>query len=112
MLSSLQHGFDPGVAGRRLFLVSVVQSECLLQREQVLGAVGTGERLLDRLNTRVAAVIALTRQHLGATLAAEYCADDPQTSCAGDVGDDVVELKVHLCQRLLHVLDMGSRILE
>src|SRR5450432_3617920 len=28
------------------------------------------------------------------------------TSRAGDVGDDVVELEIHLCQRLLHMLDM------
>ena len=80
--------------------------------QQVLGAVVTGERLLDRLSTSVAPIIAQARQHLGVTLAGEYCADDPQTSRAGDVGDDVVELKVHLCQRLLHVLDMGGRILE
>ena len=78
----------------------------------MLGAVVTGERLLDRLSTRVAPIIAQARQHLGVTLAGEYCADDPQTRCAGDVGDDVVELKVHLCQGLLHVLDMGGRILE
>ena len=78
----------------------------------MLGAVVTGERLLDRLSTGVAPIIAQARQHLGVTLAGEDCADDPQTRCAGDVGDDVVELKIHLCQRLLHVLDMRGRILE
>jgi hypothetical protein len=54
----------------------------------------------------VAPVIAQARQHLGGTLAGEDRADDPQTSRAGDIGDDVVELNIHLCQRLLHVLDM------
>ena len=38
--------------------------------------------------------------------AGEDGADDPQTSRTSDVGDDVVELEIHLCQRLLHMLDM------
>ena len=32
--------------------------------------------------------------------------------CACDIGDDMVELEVHLGQRLLHVLNMRGRILE
>jgi hypothetical protein len=39
-------------------------------------------------------------------LAGKDRADNPQASRARDVGDDVVELKVHLRQRLLHMLDM------
>ena len=108
----LQDGFDPDVAGRYLLVVGVVEGKCLLERKQVLGAVASGERLLDRLGTGVAPVIAQARQHLGVTLAGEDCADDPQAGCAGDVGDDVVELKIHLGQRLLHVLNMRGRILE
>jgi hypothetical protein len=54
----------------------------------------------------VAPVIAQARQHLGVMLAGEDCADGRQTRRAGDVSDHVVELKIHLCQRLLHVLDM------
>ena len=45
-------------------------------------------------------------------LAGEDCADDPQSSCACDISDDMVELEVHLGQRLLHVLNMRGRILE
>ena len=102
----LQDGFDPHVASRHLLVVSVVEGECLLERKQVLGAVATGERLLDRLSTGVAPVIAQVRQRFGVMLAGEDSADDPLASCAGDVGDDVVELKIHLRQCLLHVLDM------
>ena len=86
----LQHRFDPGVAGRCLLAVSVVEGECLLERKQMLGAVATGERLLDRLGTGVATVIAQARQHLGVSLAGEDCADDPKTGRAGDVGDAVL----------------------
>jgi hypothetical protein len=77
-------------------MVSVVEGECLLECEQVLGAVATGERLLDRLSTGVTPVIAQQRQHFGVTLAGEDCTNDPQTGRAGDIGDDVVELKIHL----------------
>jgi transposase len=49
---------DPHVASRHLLVVSVVEGECLLQRKQVLGAVATGERLLDLLNTGVAPIVA------------------------------------------------------
>ncbi len=93
-------------------MVRIVEGKCLFERKQVLGAVVTGERLLDRLGTGVAPVIAQARQHLGVMLAGEDCADDPQSSCAGDVGDDMMELKIHLGQRLLHVLNMRGRILE
>ena len=67
----LQHGFDPDVAGRCLLVVNVIEGEGLLERKQVLGAVGTGERLLDRLSAGVATVIAQAGQHLGVTLAGE-----------------------------------------
>ena len=52
-------------------MVSVVEGECLLQSKQVLGAVATGERLLDRLRTGVASVITQLRQHLGVMFAGE-----------------------------------------
>ena len=39
-------------------------------------------------------------------------ADDPQSGGAGDVGDDVVKLHVHLHERLLHVLNVGGGVLH
>ena len=52
-------------------------------------------------------------QHLGGTLAGEDGADDAQAGGgAGDVGDDVMELNVHLGQRLLHMLDVRGRVLK
>ena len=101
-----QHAFDPYVAGRCLLMVSVVQGECLLERKKMLGAVAPGEGLRDRLSTGVATVMARTRQHLRVALAGKDRADNPQAGRAGDVGDDVVELKIHLCQCLLHMLDV------
>ena len=56
--------------------------------------------------------MAQARQHLGVALAGKDGADDAQAGGAGDVGDDVVELNIHLCQRLLHMLDVRSRVLQ
>ncbi|MGY3499606.1 hypothetical protein ACVW0W_001379 [Bradyrhizobium sp. USDA 4469] len=50
----LQHGHDPSLAGKCLLLVRVVESEGLFEGEQMLNAVATGERFLNRLDTRVA----------------------------------------------------------
>jgi hypothetical protein len=78
----------------------------------VLGAVVPGERLLDRFGTGVASVIPQARQRPGIMFAGKDGMDDPQSSCACDIGDNMVELKVHLGQRLLHMLNMRGRILE
>jgi hypothetical protein len=50
--------------------------------------------------------MAQTRQHLRVALAGKDRADDAQAGRAGDIGDDVVELKTHFCQCLLHMLDV------
>src|ERR1700691_4181164 len=78
----------------------------------MLGSVAAGERLRNFLSAGVATVMAQARQHLGVSLAGNNRADDPQAGRASDVGDDVVELEIHLCQRLLHMLDMRGRVLK
>lgn len=45
-------------------------------------------------------------------IAGEDRADDPQTRRAGDVREDVVELEIHLCQCLLHMLDVRGCVFE
>ena len=56
--------------------------------------------------------MAQARQHLGVALAGNDRVNDPQAGRACDVGDDVVQLQVHLGQRLLYMLDMRGRVLE
>src|SRR3954468_16663477 len=108
----LQHGFDPHVAGGCLLAVGGVEGERLLERKQMLGAVAAGERLCDRLGTGVATVMAQGCQRFRVALASKDRADDAQTGRAGDVSDDVVELKIHLRQGLLHMLDVRGRVLQ
>ena len=46
------------------------------------------------------------RQHLRVALAGKDRANDAQPSRARDVGNNVVELKIHLSQCFLHMLDV------
>ena len=102
----LQHSFDSDVTGRCLLVIRVVKGECLIERKQMLRAVASGERLRDRLDTGVATVVAQARQRLRIALAGKDRANDAQASRARDVGHNVVELKIHLGQCFLHMLDV------
>lgn len=62
----------------------------------------------DRLDGRMAARIAVGCQHVGIVLSRYNSSDNPHPSRAGDVGDDMMKLQVHLHQGLLHVLDVSS----
>ena len=50
--------------------------------------------------------MAQARQRLGVAFAGKDRADDAQASRSGDVGDNMVELKIHLGQCFLHMLDV------
>lgn len=100
----LQHSFDSGIAGRCLLVIRVVKGECLIECKQMLRA--SGERLRDRLDTGVATVVAQARQRLRIALTGKDRANDAQASRARDVGHNVVELKIHLGQCFLHMLDV------
>lgn len=58
----------------------------------------------------MATVMAEARQRLRVAHVGKDRAN--QTSHSGDIGDDVVELKIHLGQRLLHMLDVRGRVLQ
>ena len=108
-LQTLQHRLDPRVAVGHLLLVDVVEVQGLRQGEDVLLALVAGQGLPDRLGRGMAAPVAMGGQHGRVALAGHDGADDAQAGRPGDVRDDVVELQVHLRQRLLHVLDVRRR---
>ena len=68
--------------------------------------------LADRLVGGLAALVAQGRKHARVALAGHDGADDAHAGGAGDVRHDVVQLKVHLHERLLHVLDVRGRIVQ
>ena len=106
----LEVGFDRGVARRDQTLTRVEEFEVLLQDEEVLGAVVPGEGGDDLGLGGLAAVVAMPGEPSWVGLSGDDVAEDPQTGDAGDVTDDDVQLKVHLHERFLHALDVGSRV--
>jgi hypothetical protein len=68
--------------------------------------------LADCLDRRVTPPVPVGSQHVGIALAVHDRADDAHPGHARDVRGDVMELQVHLGQRLLHVLDMGRRVIQ
>ena len=109
---SFNDGFDPDIAGGNLLVIGVVQGQGLIEREQVLVAVAAGERLRDRLGSWRGTGSRAGGQRLGVAFAGKDRADDAHAGRAGDVGDDVVELQIHLSQRLLHVLDVEAGVFQ
>lgn len=78
----------------------------------MLLAVVADQRSLDRVHRGFAADIPERGKGLRITLAADNGTDDPHAGRTSDVGDDMMQLQVHLHQCLLHLLDMGSGILS
>src|SRR3954466_765293 len=99
----LQYGFDPHVACRGLLVVGRVEGERLFERKQMLGPVVAGERLRDRLRTGVTTGMAQASPAPAGRARRQGSRERTLAGRAGDVGDDVVKLNVHLGQRLLHM---------
>jgi hypothetical protein len=112
LLQSLQDGFDPRIAFRDLLLVEIVQVQGLSQGEDVLFPVVADQGLANRLDRGVAPAVPIRGQGVRVALARHECPDDAHPGRPGDVRDDVVDLQVHLGQRLLHVLDVRGRVIQ
>jgi hypothetical protein len=89
-----------------------VQFDRLSKREDVLGLVVAGEGLADRFGRRLAPHIPVRREHIEIALAVDDGTQDPHARDARDVAHDVVQLQIHLHQRLLHMLHVRSGVLE
>ena len=112
LLQPLQDCLDLLVAGQHLGLVDVVQLERLGQGENVLRPIIAGQRLAHRLNGRMAPPVTVEARTLGSRSPATIARmmDIPVTPVMSD--HDMMQLQVHLHQRLLHVLDMRRRVIQ
>ncbi len=106
VLELLQLGCNLPVALGNLGVIEPVQFQGLGQLEDVLLPPMPPQRLGEGVLIRFHAWATKLRQLVGVPFAAHNSGDDVQTGLAGDVADHVLELDVHLGQRLLHVLDM------
>jgi len=79
----------------------------LVQCEKVFRAVVTHQRLGNCLFGGLDMFVAKLGQFVGIAFAGQNGVYDCQACYSRDVADDMVQLQVHLVQRLLHVLDVG-----
>ncbi len=101
---------QPSVARLDLCLVKVIKFQRLGKSKDMLVTVVADQRGLDRVHGGFAVDIPERGENLRITLTVDNGTDDPHACCAGDIGHDVMQLQVHLPQRLLHMLDMRGGI--
>ena len=104
--SPLQFGVDVG----DLFLEELMPLESLAQAEEVLGAIVAGERFDERRRGRLDALVAMLGQRGGITFTVEDGRDDRRASLTGDVGENVMNLEVHLIERLVDMLNVPAGV--
>ncbi len=112
LMQTLQHSLDACVALRDLGLIEIIQLHSLREGKDVLLPVVADQRLPDRLHRGMAARVAQCRQRCRIPLSSNNRANDGHARHAGDIRDHVMELQVHLRQRLLHVLDVRVGIVQ
>src|SRR6266850_3955155 len=93
-------------------LVVAVGGQRLLKCEDVFGAVVADEALSNGFNGSFDPVIAQFSQLFGIGYPRDDGVDDGQSRNSGDIADDMVNLKIHLVQRLMHMLHMHASHLD
>ena len=112
VLEPLQLGFNLPVALGNLLVIEPVQFQGLGQLEDVLLPPVPLQRLGNRGFVCFHARTTKLRQLSGVPFTVHDGLYNVHPGPAGDVADDVLELHVHLGQRLLHMLDMMGRVLH
>ena len=107
-----QDNLDPQIALHDLGVVGVVKLQRLSESKHVLLTPVSGQRGSDLLLRGMAAPITIGGQHGRISFTRNHGADDAHAGFARHVGHHVMELNVHLHQRLLHVLDMCRRVVQ
>ena len=101
-----EHAGQLHVAFGNRGLIRIVKIHGLFERKQMFLAPAALQRLDDVLFARTDAPVAQLRQGEWIAFPRQNGSNDLQSRLPDDAGDHVIELHVHLHQRLLHVLDM------
>ena len=101
-----QDNLDPQIALHDLGVVGVVKLQRLSESKDVLLTPVSGQRGSDLRLRGMAAPITMGGQYGRISFTRNHGADDPHPGLARHVGHHVMELDVHLHQRLLHMLDV------
>ena len=98
-----------GIAFRHLLLTELVAFLFLLEQKQQILLPVAFQAACDLLLTRLYVVIAQRRQLIGISLSLQDGVNNGLSALPGYIASYVGQLDVHLCQRLLHPLDMSAR---
>ena len=105
-LETLEHAFDFDIAGGDQLLAITPGVEALAQREEMFAPVIAHEAARNRVGGGFDPPISKARQLVWIALALQNGIDDPQSRDARDVCNHVVDLDIHLRERLLNMLDV------
>jgi hypothetical protein len=111
-LELLQRSPNLSITVLNEFLVAAIGCQRLSQSEYVFGPVITNQRFGDDRFARLDALVAQFCQDIRVSLSRQDSLDNGKSGLSRDVADDVMQLQVHLIQRLLHVVDVGRRHLH
>ena len=111
-LEDVEDNLDPQIALRDFGVVGVVKLQRPSESENVLLTPVSSPRGSDLRLRGMAAPITMGGQHGRVSLTRDYGADDPHAGFSRHVGHHVMELDVHLHQRLLHMLDVRRTVVQ
>ena len=111
-IKGVEDALDFLIAGRNVLLGEIIERKGLGKCEDMFGAVipleGFGNSVLAGLN----AIVPIRSSDLRIAFPSHNRADNAHPRHAGHVTDHVVQVEIHLIQRLLHVLNMLDRHLD
>ena len=107
-----QDNLDPQIALHDLGVVGVVKLQGLSESKDVFLTPVSGQRGSDLRLRGMAAPIPMGGQDGRISFTRNHGADDAHAGFARHVGHHVMELNVHLHQRLLHVLDVRRTVVQ
>ncbi|MEM5461945.1 hypothetical protein VSR69_45510 [Paraburkholderia phytofirmans] len=102
--------FDLNVALVNALLVKIVERKRLFRGEHVRGLAVARPRMTNGLKAFLATDVAHCCESVRIALAGDDRADDAHPSDACEIRDHMVQLDIHECQRLLHVLDVRGGV--
>ena len=105
-LNRVQIAFHLPVAGFYLPMIEVVELDCLFKGEEVLGPVVSLKSLGDNFGGILHSWLSHKGKFLGVPFSGYDCPDDVHAGDAGHVCEYLMEVKIHLSEGFLHVLDM------
>ena len=100
------------ITGRDVLLGKIIERQGLCEREDLCRPIIPLERFGNGVRTGFDAIVPILRSGPRVALSSDDRAENAQTRHACHITNNVVQVQMHLIQRLVHVLNMFDRHLE